>query len=456
MTLDQTVEATTSQDGPRPVLQLARAAGGSFGLSVLNTAATLVTTVLLARLLGVTDYGVFAFVIATVTLLAVPAIVGFDRLLVRDVAVYSEQRNYALARGLVRRAAQLVLVISVSIALVSAVVAWFASGGEVSAALLAFWVGVAALPVLALLRVAQSALMGLGHVVLGQSGELLIRPVAFLVLLLVAFVATGGVLDATAAIALHVLSLVVACAALIVLLRSRTPPSMTSASAQFRTRDWAMAALSLGFLSGAAIVNTQTGVVLLGALAGPESAGLYSVAQRGAVLVAFPLAAVGTAIAPMAARLWTSHEREHLQRLVTASARWALLGCLPIAAGFILFGQQILGFFFGSDFAAAAPALSILTVGQVVNTATGSASVLLVMTGNQRLAALGITFGAILNIGVTVLLIPSLDVDGAAIAATASLIVSNLLLVLLLRRTLRIDSTALGIGVPGGQPEDAA
>jgi hypothetical protein len=76
--------------------------GGSLGLSVLNTAATLVTTIVLARLLGVVDYGSFAFVVATVALLAVPAIVGFDRLLVRDVAIHSEQRSYELARGLVR------------------------------------------------------------------------------------------------------------------------------------------------------------------------------------------------------------------------------------------------------------------------------------------------------------------------------------------------------------------
>src|SRR4051812_33354472 len=175
MTLDQSVEAKPSQDTVRPgVPQLARAAVGSFGLSVLNTAATLITTVLLARVLGVSDYGVFAFVIATVTLLAVPAIVGIDRLVVRDVAIYTEQRDFGLARGLVRRAVQLVLATSISIALVSAVAAWFASGGEPSAALLAFWVGVASLPVLALLRIVQSALMGLGHVVLGQSGELLI------------------------------------------------------------------------------------------------------------------------------------------------------------------------------------------------------------------------------------------------------------------------------------------
>ena len=334
--------------------------------------------------------------------------------------------------------------------LASAAIAWFLAGGAVTLAVLTFWVGVAGLPVLALLRVVQSALMGLGHVVAGQSGELLVRPFIFLGLMLPTLVLTNGQLNAPGAVGLSSLSVVVACAAGIVLLRARTPQSMRTATPEYRTRSWAISAVSLGFLSAAAIINTQTGVVLLGAMAGPEPAGLYAVAQRGAVLVAFPLAAVGTSIAPLAARLWTSNERAHLQRLVTLSARGALLAALPVAGAFILFGPQILAFFFGSGFAAAAPALSIVSVGQVVNTATGSASVLLVMTGNQRLAGLGITVGATVNIVVTVLLIPAFGVEGAAIAATISLILSNVLLVLLLRRTLRIDSTVLGILVPGG------
>jgi len=427
--------------------QLARAAVGSLGLSVLNTAATLVTTVVLARLLGVADYGSFAFVVATVALLAVPAIVGFDRLLVRDVAVHSEQRSYELARGLVRRAAEMVLVISISVALVSAFAAWFASNRELSPELLTFWVGLAALPVLALLRVVQSALMGLGHVVAGQSGELLIRPFIFLALLAPAYVLSQGQLNAPAAVGLYVLSLVVAFVIGIVLLRRSTPATMRSATPAYQTRAWAVSAISLGFLSGAAIINSQTGVVLLGAMAGAEPAGLYSVAQRGALLVAFPLAAVGTSIAPTAARLWTSHDREHLQRLVTLSARGALLASLPVAAVFLLFGEQILSLFFGADFAPAAPALAILVIGQVVNTATGTASVLLVMTGNQRLAALGVTVGALVNVLVAVALIPTLSAEGAAIAATASLVLSNVLLVLLLRRSLGVDSTALGLKV---------
>jgi hypothetical protein len=65
--------------------------------------ATILATVLLARILGVTDYGTYAFVVATVTLLAVPAVLGADRLVIRDVAVYSHTDSFAWLRGLIIR-----------------------------------------------------------------------------------------------------------------------------------------------------------------------------------------------------------------------------------------------------------------------------------------------------------------------------------------------------------------
>ena len=111
--------------------RLARAAAGSFGLSVIQTTITTLTTIVLARVMGVSDYGTYAFVIATVTLLGVPAVLGVDRLLIRDLAVYMGDRSYGLARGILARTTQQTLVISVGIALIAAIVSFFITGGNI-------------------------------------------------------------------------------------------------------------------------------------------------------------------------------------------------------------------------------------------------------------------------------------------------------------------------------------
>jgi len=146
----------------------------------------------------------------------------------------------------------------------------------------------------------------------------------------------------------------------------------------------------------------------------------------------------------MAARLWASGDVERLQRLVTLSARGLLVVSFPLAMAFIFFGRPLLGVAFGAEFVAADGALAILALGQVVNAATGSVGTVLVMSGNQRRAAVGITLGAIVNVTLGILFIPMLGVAGAALAAACGLVVANILLVSIARRTLGIDSTPLG------------
>ncbi len=445
VTAEEPLEAEYGASGSHGSLRsLIRAASGSFGLIIFNTAATLITSILLARIMGVADFGIYALAVATVTLLGIPAILGFDRLVVRDVAVFLSQGSEGLARGLMRRSQQVTIGISLALASVAAVVAWLTASGGLSPTLLALLAGLAALPFLAGGRVIQAALMGLHHVIIGQSPELFFRPLVFLALVGVVFATSPLTLDAPVVVSLHGLSLAAAFALSALLLRSRTPKSVRRARPVYQTRAWILGALSLAFLSAASILNSQTGVVILGAFDSAEGAGLYAVAQRGALLIAFPLMAVNSALAPTAARLWAVGDVERLQRLVTVSARALLLVSLPLALAFVAFGREILSIAFGPEFGSADSALSILALAQLANAAAGSVGILLIMTGNQRRAAAGITLGAAVNIVLSIVLIPTMGVAGAAIAAAGGLILSNVLLVEIARRTLGIHSTALG------------
>ena len=68
--------------------QMIRGTGGSLFLRVANTLLVIATTLVLARIMGARDYGVYAYIISWVSLLSVPAATGFDTLLVREVAKY--------------------------------------------------------------------------------------------------------------------------------------------------------------------------------------------------------------------------------------------------------------------------------------------------------------------------------------------------------------------------------
>jgi O-antigen/teichoic acid export membrane protein len=74
----------------------------------------------------------------------------------------------------------------------------------------------------------------------------------------------------------------------------------------------------------------------------------------------------------------------------------------------------------------------------------GSASLLLVMTGHERDAAVGLGIGALLNIVLSLILIPQWGLEGAAVATTISMVAWNLLLVAFVFKRLQIHTTIFG------------
>ena len=424
---------------------LARTASGSFALQVTNTIASVVTTIVLARLMELSAFGTYSWVVATVYLLTVPAVLGADRLLIRDVAVYLTSQAHAHVHGLLRRSIQLVFVTCTVIIGVIALVVLIVDPAADPATEPALLIGLLALPALSLGFIFQSALMGMHKVVVGQFSELLLRPALLVTLVLLGAVLLGAPISAPAAVSFFTASAFISAIVAFIVLRRRMRSTLTPAAPVYESRRWLAAAFGLVLLSGTLFINGQIGVVLLGVMGQHNSAGLYAVAQRGALLVVFPLLALNAAIAPTAARLWAAGDVRQLQRLVTLGARGALLVSIPIAIAFILAGEPLLKAVFGPAFAAAAVPMAILSAGQIANAATGSVTTLLMMTGNEKRAGFGIAAGLALNVGLGILLIPTYQATGAAVAAATGLVVANLIHVVVARSTLRIDSTALGL-----------
>src|SRR5512142_1401779 len=59
---------------------------GSMALKLANAGFTFVSAVLLARLMGPSEYGVYSYVYALVTLLSVPSEFGLPTLVIRETA----------------------------------------------------------------------------------------------------------------------------------------------------------------------------------------------------------------------------------------------------------------------------------------------------------------------------------------------------------------------------------
>ena len=83
--------------GPGAIL--ARGAGGAFIADALGRVFAFGLQLLLARLMGVEQYGIFAYVLAWLNILVLVAKLGLDTMLVRFVPIYKIEHRWSLLYG---------------------------------------------------------------------------------------------------------------------------------------------------------------------------------------------------------------------------------------------------------------------------------------------------------------------------------------------------------------------
>lgn len=424
-------------------VRVARGTAGTFALKLCSTLLYFVIGVLLARMLGTAGYGAYAYAMACVGLLGVPALLGLDNLLIRNVSVLHSEFAWGRLNGLLAWANRQVLRASLAVMVLAGLATWALEGRLEPEMLAALQVVLVLLPLVTLTRLRQATLQGLDRVVSGQVPELILAPLLVLAGILAFRFVPGLELTAPMAVGLNTLGAGVAFLVGAALLRRALPLAVVQARPEFRGSEWIRSALPLVLLASMHILNSRVDTLMLGAIRGAEAVGIYGVASRGAEFVTFLLMAANPALAPVAARLHAGGDSEALQRMITRAVRVILAASLPVAIFLIGFGDRFL-LIYGNDFLPGRVALGVLGFAQLVNVAAGPVGLLLIMTGHERDAARAVALSAALNAALNAALIPRWGVEGAALATAASLIVWNLLLAGWVVRRLGIHPTALG------------
>jgi O-antigen/teichoic acid export membrane protein len=406
-----------------------------------SNAMAFVVAVLLARYLGAKGYGLYALALAWASVLIIPAVLGFERFLVRTMAVYELHQQWELMKGLLERANQLVLLTSVIVAGLGVLVAITLLPADMAGT---FCVAMLAVPLTSLTMLRQGAMQALGRIVSAQLPEYLIRPILILAGVLVLEFVGHDILTPTTALAANVVGLAVAFVTGAILLVRALPDQVHRAHATFKTSAWLRGSLPMMLISGVWMANGYITTLMVGTLSGPRAAGVYSVVQRGAEIIVVLLFATNMPLAPAIARLYARDDREGLERTTEQMARAALALSLPLALVLIVFPGVYLGLF-GSAFRTGETAMVIVAFGQLINATAGPSGNVLIMTGHERLAAYGVTIGLIVNIGLAFVLVPSLGVTGGGIAYAASLILWNMILVIVARRRVGVNVTAFRV-----------
>lgn len=421
---------------------LVRGASGSAGAQLAGALLALLAQLALARLLGVTQYGYFAYAFTWTLILSQVARLGFQNSLVRFTAAYRSQAEWSALRGLKQRSSALVAVSALATGLLLAAAALLLRRHMPEAQLHTFLLAAIAVIPMTHMGVAQGLLQGYRCAV---RAFLPFRTFLHGGLLLLALLAGAiGMLEtAPAAMTLTAVSATAAWLVATYWTRSTLGPDMGSTASTYRTRYWLRASMPLMVMAGMRMIMRQTDVAMLGALAGTDAAGLYFPVARMSDLVTIGLISANAIVAPMISELYTSGDKQRLQRLLRLAALSTSVVAAIIAVGFVVVGGWVLGLF-GEAFRAGYPALIILVVGQLINALCGPVGFLMTMTGHQDQATGILITGAALNILANAALIPLYGLIGAATATTISMAFWNLWMIKWVLDRLGVNPSVFG------------
>lgn len=178
------------------------------------------------------------------------------------------------------------------------------------------------------------------------------------------------------------------------------------------------------------LVLNWTDVLMLAAMTDDASVGIYNTALKIAALNSLVLIAINSIAMPKYAELYEKNKLRFKQ-LVKSVSFISFIVTLPVFLIIVIFPDFIMGIF---NFESGYYALTVLAVGQLFATFSGSTIHLLNMTGKEKVTMYVLMVSVVINFGLNYLLIPILGINGAAWATAISTVLWNLLAVIMIYR----------------------
>lgn len=396
----------------RSAFSIASGAGFSFGGYVVGQAVRFLFSLAVARLLGADALGTYALAMAVIQIAETAALAGLDSALLRYGGMHGDDTEARLR--LIGFALKAGMGFSLGVTLLLELSAGLLSGLLNGGRLLELAISCYALAV-----PFNAASMLYGHA-MQASGT--IRPkivatqVLSPVLLLLLTVGLNALSGRDAAL---LLPLALSAALAFLWIRPRLagttglrPGDVRGAGVQLPVLSYALPFMLVSLFS---MASHWLDVVMLGIFTDPSTVGLYHPAARTAGLVRAVLPAFAGMAAPLFAELHAAGRIEELGRTYRLVTRWMVTVAVPPVLLFLCFPAEVL-LVFGAHFTAAAPVLLLLSAASLVQALFGISATLLAMAGHARLSLLNALLALLLQAGLNLLLIPSMGIEGAALA----------------------------------------
>jgi O-antigen/teichoic acid export membrane protein len=200
--------------------------------------------------------------------------------------------------------------------------------------------------------------------------------------------------------------------------------------------------IPLMFAQAVQFIMAWTDKLMLGAMTTSEEVAIYYTAFKLSMFAAVALMSINSIAAPKFAEFFARNDMEGLKKVVHQSTKMIFWTSVPLIVIFFIYPEFLLGLF-GEEFKIGVTAFILLSCGRLISSYSGSVGSILQMTGNQNIYGIILLLGAVINVGLNLILIPESNplsdygingINGAASASMCSLSFWNLSMVLIVKK----------------------
>ncbi|MEI2299411.1 lipopolysaccharide biosynthesis protein [Ensifer sp. MJa1] len=404
----------------------------AFTIRIVSAAIAFLSQIILARLMGEFEYGIFVFVWVLVILFGSLSCVGFHSVVIRFLPEYQATAAMDEIRGVTTTVRVFALSSATTVAVIGLAGLWLFGAHIEAYYLVPLYLGLFTLPMISLGDVMDGTSRAHGWAVSAMSPTFIIRPILVLVFMVLAVTAGAAHTAQTAMIAAMAAAYVTTVSQFLVLtyrLRSRYLPGPR----RIELRRWLRVSVPVFMVDGFGFLLTNSDVVIVGLYLDPAHVAIYFAAAKTMALVHFVMFAVKAAAGPRVANAMARDPRQ-IPAIAIESARWAFWPSLLLGTLVLLAGPFLLSLF-GPAFVTGLPLMMILFAGILAKAFVGPAETLLTMAGQQTLCVILYAGALLANIALNFSLIPLFGLNGAAFATAGAMFVEAMLLHIAVRRT---------------------
>jgi O-antigen/teichoic acid export membrane protein len=393
-----------------------REAAFAFAVRVASAGILYLSQILLARMMGGFDYGIYVFVWTLVLLFGGLSHLGLNVAVMRLLPRYLALGQPGLARGLARGGRLLVVANATGMAVLASLLLWAFPGIVASYYLLPVFLGVVCIPMAALTDLQDGIGRSQGWVGTGLLPPYVLRPTLVLVAMLVAN-AAGLPMTAVTAVGAAIVATWMTALVQTLLINRKLEALLPPADRVYDVRGWLSYSLPLAVIACCELTFQNIDIVIVAEFLTPHEAGIYYAAAKTMALIMFVHYAVGSAIANRFAAVDARDDRAALESLVRDAVTWTFWPSLLAGVAILAFGKPLL-LLFGPQFEAGYPVMAVIVVGFLFRSAMGPVELLLNMLGQQRWCATVLVACAALDVALNLVMVPRFGMLGAATASS--------------------------------------